>query len=168
MSVKFDVQMTDKYMFDFLMYHTYTHMNGILTAVLGVVTLGVGISRILEGNVTGSMPMLLVAILFLVMNPMTTKNTAKAQVAKTPAFQKPLEYEFAEEGVYVRQDESEVLTKWEDFSKAVSTQKSVLLYTSKKMAWILPKACMGEQYEATLKMIHTHMPAKKVKIRHIH
>ena len=35
-------------------------------------------------------------------------------------------------------------------------------------ALIFPKECMGEQYEEVIKMIHTHMPPSKVKIRHIH
>ena len=56
----------------------------------------------------------------------------------------------------------------EDFTKAVSTGKSVLLYIGRIRAIIFPKECMGEQYEEVLKMIHTHMPPKKVKIRHIH
>ena len=30
MSVKFEVKMTDKIMYDFLLYHTYTHMRGLL------------------------------------------------------------------------------------------------------------------------------------------
>ena len=39
---------------------------------------------------------------------------------------------------------------------------------TKGHALILPKECMGEQYEEVLKMIHTHIPPKLVKIRHIH
>ena len=60
------------------------------------------------------------------------------------------------------------MNKWEEFDKAVSTQKSVILYITRVRAIIFPKECMGEQYEEVLKMIHTHMPASKVKIRHIH
>ena len=35
MSVKFEVKMTDKIMYDFLLYHTYTHMSGLLGAMIG-------------------------------------------------------------------------------------------------------------------------------------
>ena len=90
------------------------------------------------------------------------------QVKNTPMFQKPLEYELTEEGITVRQGEQELKNSWGDFTKAVSTGKSVLLYMGRVRAMILPKECMGEQYEEVLKIIHTHMPPKKVKIRHIH
>ena len=83
-------------------------------------------------------------------------------------FKKPLEYEFNETGVIVRQDDLEAVNEWGDFAKAVSTQKCVILYLNRVRALIFPKECMGEQYEKVLKMIHTHMPPSKVKIRHIH
>lgn len=168
MSVKFNVQMKEKYMYDFMLYHTYTHMSGLLGAIVGVIALGLGISTIAKGDASAAMPAFMIAVLFLVVTPMTTKSRAKTQVEKSEMFQKPLEYEFSEEGVTVRQGELEALNTWDEFQKAVSTQKSVILYVTRVRAIIFPKECMGEHYEEVLKMIHTHMPPKKVKIRHIH
>ena len=166
MSVKFKVEMTPKYMFDFMLYHQYTHFSGLLGGIIGVIALGLGISTMMDGETSAAMPALMVAILFLIINPMTMKQRANTQVKN--AFKEPLEYEFTEEGIFVRQGEAEALNKWDEFSKAVSTQKSVILYISRNRAIVLPKECMGDQYETTLKMIHTHMAPGKVKIRHIH
>ena len=168
MSVKFQVQMIDKYMYDFMLYHNYTHASGLISALTGVFALGMGIKYISSGNMQSAMIWFLCAVVLLFINPHTMKTRAKAQVQNTPMFQKPLEYELTEEGITVRQDDQEVKNSWEDFTKAVSTGKSVLLYMGRIRAIILPKECMGEQYEEVLKMIHTHMPPKKVKIRHIH
>ena len=168
MPVKFEVKMTEKYMYDYMLYHNYSHASGILTAIFGVVALGMGIQYVLASNINGSLVWFLVAFMFLIVNPRTMKLRAKAQVQNTPAFQKPLEYEFTEEGVMVSQEEAKATTKWEDFTKAVSTQKSVILYMGRVRAFVLPKECMGTQYEEVVKMIHTHMPPAKVKIRHIH
>lgn len=168
MSVKIEVKMTEKYMYDFMLYHTYSHLSGILGAVIGVIALGLGISTLLDGEASAAMPMFLVAVLFLIVNPVTTKKRAKQQVEKSEMFQKPLEYEFNEEGVVVRQGDLEAVNKWDEFAKAVSTQKSVILYVTRMRAIIFPKECMGDQYENVIKMIHTHMPPAKVKIRHIH
>lgn len=168
MSVKFEVKMTTKYMYDFMLYHQYTSFSGLLGAVIGALALTMGISTISKGDAQAAMPMLLVAVLFLIVTPFSMKSRAKMQVEKSEMFKNPLEYEFTEEGVYVRQDEQEVLNKWDEFSKAVSTQKSVILYISRMRAIIFPKECMGDKYEEVLKVIHTHMPPAKVKIRHIH
>ena len=43
MSVKMDVQMTPRAMYDFLLYHTYSHLSGLIGAIFGVVVLGLGI-----------------------------------------------------------------------------------------------------------------------------
>lgn len=168
MSVKFKVQMTEKYMYDFMLYHNYTSMSGLMGAVAGVLCLVVFTQNALKGEAGSSLMWLMCGILFLVISPYSMKNRAKMQVRNTEMFQKPLEYELAEEGVTVRQDDQEMTNAWSDFTKAVSTQKSVLLYLGRVRALIFPKECMGEQYEEVIKMIHTHMPPAKVKIRHIH
>lgn len=168
MSVKINVKMTDEYMYDFMLYHNYTHMSGLMTAIAGVLCLAVFIQKLMDGDMQSSVVWLMCAILFLIISPSSMKAKAKSQVNNSEMFQKPLEYEFTEEGITVRQDESKAETKWEDVTKAVSTQKSVILYLGRVRALILPKSCMGAQYEDVLKMIHTHMPPSKVKIRHIH
>lgn len=168
MSVKFEVKMTEKYMYDFMLYHNYTHASGLLGTVAGVLCLIVFGKGIAGGDVQSSVVWLFCAIIFLVLNPQAMRNKARMQVKSTPMFQNPLEYEFTEEGIVVRQEEAEAVSKWEDITKAVSTQRSVILYLGRVRAMILPKECMGEQYEEALQMIHTHIPPKKVKIRHIH
>ncbi len=168
MSVKFEVQMTDKYMYDFMLHHNYTHASGLMSAIAGVLCLAVFLTKISNGDVQSSLLWLMCAILMLIVNPQNMKSRAKMQVKNTPMFQKPLEYEIHEEGITVRQDDQEVKNTWEEFTKAVSTGKSILLYMGRIRAIILPKESMGAQYEEVLKMIHTHMPPKQVKIRHIH
>lgn len=165
MSVKFEVKMTDKIMYDFLLYHTYTHMSGLLGAMVGVLALGMGMNYLLAGDSMAAMPAFILAALFLVVTPVSLKGKAKTQVQRAKMFQKPLQYELTEEGVTVRQDDLEVTNKWGDFSKAVSTNRAVILYVTRMRALIFPKESMGEQYESTVKMISTHMPPKNVKIR---
>ena len=52
-----------------------------------------------------------------------------------------------------------------EMHKAVSTGKSIILYTSPMNATIFPKRQMEEQKVAVIEMISTHMPPAKVKIR---
>ena len=49
--------------------------------------------------------------------------------------------------------------------KAVSTQQSLIVYTSKVNASIFPKKDLGQRTAAVIEMISTHMPPAKVKIR---
>ncbi len=165
MSIKIEVKMLPKYMCDFMFYHQYTHLSGLLGIGVGLIALGLGITTLLDGDAQAAMPMFLVAVLFLVVTPMTTRSRAKMQVEKSDMFKKPLQYEFTEEGVFVRQDELEALNKWDEFTKAVSTKKSVVLYITRVRAIIFPKECLGDKYDDVVKMIQTHMSPAKVKIR---
>ena len=168
MSVKFQVQMTDKYMYDFMLYHNYTHASGLTSAIAGVLCFAVFLTKVTDGDMQSSIIWLMCSILMLIINPQNMKSRAKMQVKNTPMFQKPLEYELHDEGITVRQEEAESVITWEEVTKAVSTGKSVLLYLGRVRALIFPKECMSEQYEEVLKMIHTHVSPQKVKIRHIH
>ena len=54
---------------------------------------------------------------------------------------------------------------WENMVKAVSTSRSIIVYTSKVNATILPKRVMGDKKTDVIEIISTHMPPKKVRIR---
>ena len=101
MSVKMDVQMTPRAMYDFLLYHTYSHLSGLIGAIFGVVVLGLGIRAMAQGDYTAGMMFFFFAAVFLVMTPLTLKSKAKAQVKTTPMFQKPITYELTEEGITI-------------------------------------------------------------------
>ncbi|MDE5825001.1 MAG: YcxB family protein, partial [Lachnospiraceae bacterium] len=90
---------------------------------------------------------------------------AMQQVQNTPAFKRPLHYRMTDEGVSVSQGESEEQQSWDSCVKAVSTGRSIILYTSRTTASIFPKKDLGDKKEALIQMISTHMPPKKVKIR---
>lgn len=167
MTIKFDVKMTKKAMTDFMLYTSYTSLSGIAGVVFGGVVLVLGISQLMNGVYSSGAMLLLFAGFFLIGNPLQMKARAAQQVTASPMFQKPITYELTEEGVRITQEEASVLNEWKDFRKAVSTGQSIILYITKVRAVVLPKEALGEQFPAAVQMISTHMPAKKVNIRHV-
>lgn len=167
MNIKFDVKMTKKAMFDFMLYTSYTSLSGIIGVILGGVILVLGIRQCMFENYSTAATFFLFAAIFLIGNPLHLKARAAEQVMRSPMFQKPISYELNEEGILISQDEQSVLNEWGDFRKAVSTGQSVILYVTKVRALIFPRESLGEQYAAAVQMISTHMPAKKVNIRHV-
>ena len=65
----------------------------------------------------------------------------------------------------VSQGEEVQMQKWADMYKAVSTPKSLIVYTSRVNASIFPKQDLGELVPGVIEMISTHMPPAKVSIR---
>lgn len=167
MPVKFDVTMTKEAMYDFMLYSSMTSATGILGIAVGGVLLVMGMRQILLGELATAAMYFMFASIFLVVNPVNTKIRAGEQVSRTPMFQKPLTYELSEKGIKVSQDDQSAENTWEDFRKVISTNKSIILFITKKRAIIFPKESLGEQYATVVKVISSNMPANKVKIRHV-
>ena len=120
----------------------------------------------LIGGIANSHVMFIIcgAILLLYM-PISLFMNAKQQQLASPAFKKPLHYKLSEEGVFVSQDGQEEMQKWDDMYKAVSTPKSIILYTTRVNACIFPRKDLGTDVPKLMEIISTNMDPKKVKIR---
>jgi len=158
MELEFDVKVTSSALYDYLLYHTYTGFSGILGTLVGVFLIIAFVS-------TQYFIYLLAGVVLIAYMPCSLFLKAKQQTVNNPVFKEPLHYKMTDEGVSVSQGESEEMQSWESCVKAVSTAKSVILYTSRTTASIFPKRDLGEKKEALIQMISTHMPPKKVKIR---
>jgi hypothetical protein len=158
MELEFDVKITASAMYDYLLYHTYTSLSGLLGTIVGVF--------LIMAFVATKYPIYLIAGLVLILYlPCTLFLRANQQVVNTPAFKKPLHYKMTDEGISVSQGESEEKQSWDSCYKAVSTSKSIIVYTSRTTASIFPKSDLGDKKDALVQMISTHMPPQKVKIR---
>ena len=143
MNIKFEVKMTKKAMFDFMLYTSYTSLSGIIGVIFGGVTLVLGIRQCMFGSYSTAATFFLFAAIFLIGNPLHLKARAAEQVMRSPMFQKPISYELNEEGIRISQDEQSVLNEWGDFRKAVSTGQSVIIYVTKVRALIFPRESTG-------------------------
>ncbi len=158
MEVEFDVKVTPGVLYDYMLYHTYTSAAGLLGAAAGALLvvaffMGAGIFCLIAG------------IIILAYLPWTLFIKSRQQYLANPAFKNPLHYKLTETGIEVSQKEEVQSQKWEDMYKAVSTPKSLILYTSPVNASIFPKKDLGEKTAAVIESISTHMPPRKVKIR---
>ena len=158
MEVSFEVKITPGVLYDYLLYHTYTGTTGLLGTIAGALLV---VAYFMAGNIL----YLIFGVVVLAYLPWTLFIRSKKQYLANPAFKEPLHYTLNEEGMTVSQRDTSEQIAWENLCKAVSTPRSIVLYTSPVNASIFPKKDLGEQKAALIEVISTHMPAKKVKIR---
>jgi len=158
MEMEFDVKVTAGVLYDYLLFHTYTSFSGMLGTLVGVFLLMAFVS-------TRYVIYLIAGVVLIAYLPGALFLRAMQQAQNTPAFKKPLHYKMTDEGVSVSQGENEEQQSWDSCVKAVSTAKSIILYTTRTTASIFPKKDLGDKKDALIQMISTHMPPKKVKIR---
>ncbi|MCI8615481.1 MAG: YcxB family protein [Lachnospiraceae bacterium] len=158
MEVEFDVKITPGALYDYMLFHTYTSASGLIGSAVGALLvvgffMGAGVIFLIAGAV------------ILAYLPWTLFIKSRQQYLANPAFKNSLHYKMTEEGVEVSQGEEVQSQKWEDMYKAVSTPRSLILYTSPVNASVFPRKDLGEKTFGVIQIISAHMPPKKVKIR---
>ena len=141
-----------------MLMHSYNSPAGLLGSTFGAVL-------IIFAFATTQWIFAVLGVVMLLYLPWTLFVKSRRQILTNPSFQEPLRYTLDEEGLTVSQGEAQERMDWENMHKAVSTGRSIILYTSPVNATIFPKRQLGEERTAVVEMISTHMPPKKVKIR---
>ena len=158
MKLQFEVKIDSKILYDYLLQHTYKSPSGLIGTLIGIV--------IFLGFLKFGYPIYLLASLVLILYlPWTLFLKSKQQALSNPAFKNPIQYEINDEGMVVRLGEEEVAVPWDSMYKAVSTSKSIILYTSKIHASIFPKRDLKDLTVPVMEIISTHMPHGKVNIK---
>lgn len=153
-----DIHMNTSVLYDYFLRHVYTTFSGLIGTIIGVFMVMV---YFMKGI---SILYLICGVIIIFYLPWSLFLTAKKQSLQE-TFKHPLHYAFYENGVEVSQGETRQMQKWEDMIKAVSTSKSIIIYTGKNSASIFPRKDLGENAEGLIRIIFTHMDAKKVKIK---
>ena len=153
-----DVHMNASALYDYFLRHVYTSFSGMIGTIIGVFMIMV---YFMKGI---SVLYLICGIIIILYLPWSLYLTAKKQSLQE-TFKNPLHYSFYENGVEVSQGETRQMQKWEDMIKAVSTSKSIIIYTGKNSASIFPRKDLEENAQRLIQIIFTHMDSKKVKIK---
>lgn len=141
-----------------MLMHSYNSPAGLVGSTFGALLIIFAIA-------TQQWIFIVLGLVMLLYLPWTLFLKSRTQLLNNPAFQEPLQYTLDEDGLTVSQGEVQEKMAWEDMHKAVSTGRSIILYTSRVNATIFPKRQLGDQRVAVIEMISTHMPPSKVKIR---
>lgn len=164
MSIKFDVKMTQKIMYNFLLHHAYSSVSVIVGNIFGILVGALGVNMLGE-DPGKAMLYLALGVVMIGYTPFSLYLSSKKQMKTSEVFQNPITYTISEEGLTSEQNGTATEAGWDSMIKVTSTSKSIIIYTGKNRATILPKEAMGNNYEAVVQMISTHVAPAKVKIK---
>lgn len=164
MRSEFQIQMTTKAMYNFLMYHIYRGISGVISILVG---LGMIAYYFYAKNGDGMNTWIFLAfgILFIVYQPWTLYTKAVKQTKLNPVFKQPLRYVLTEEKIEVQQGESANELAWEQVYEVRETNRSILLYTNARNAFIWDKKQLKGQEEQIRKMLTAYVDPKKLKLK---
>ena len=164
MEIKLSVNLTAKEMFNFMMKHTYSSMSGYIGLILSACAL-VGFVMTVANpqvNLAYKIVLLITALLFTVIQPLTLYKKSKKQIEQNENINKPMEYKFTDALIQISQAEEHVEYEWNQVIKVNSSKLCIFLYVSKYRAFIIPRRVFeGDEMEQLRDMIRKNATSAK-------
>ena len=147
MKPSFEVKMTQEALFEFLMFHTYHGIKGILYLIVGVGCWLGAIASFAMGKVSLG--------LGLVIIPMILKFSAGSQIKKSKIYSMPIHYTLEKDGLRVERDGKNKVTPWKDMYRVMMTPNLVAIYQTPYAAFIFPNDDIGPQMDPLKKTLRS-------------
>lgn len=151
-----NVQLTEKDLFSFHLYHSYHRVQTWLFTVLGVVIAAASFTTYNKVEIMYTLLYLVCGLIFVFYTPLHLRTSAKLAFQGNSPLTKAMRYHFDEQGVSVAFADGETTEEegvansitWNLIYKVVRTKKALYLYTTPKNASILPLSQVGPQEKA--------------------
>ena len=139
------IDLTPKDLYEFNMYHSYTHSQGIVSIFFGIAAIVLAFMEMQQISTARFAVQIVLGIVILLYIPCTLFLRAKAAVKTGGSFDKPIDVRFDETGVTIRVGENENLIAWKDIYRLKNRKNQYLVYTGRITALIIPKRCISEE-----------------------
>lgn len=168
MSVEFDAAITEKDMYQFNLYHAYHGFQGIVATLVGVWVLimaGITFGKV---EVMYTLLYLVLGVVFLVYVPVSLNLRSKQQIRNSEILKQALHYKIDDAGIHVSQGEQTADLDWKQIYKMVSTKNSLLIYSNRVNAYVIPRQAVGQQYEKVVGLAINHLEGYRLKLNPFH
>lgn len=166
MKTAVDVRMKAEYIYDLLLFHTYSKFSGFMINLMGLMVivmggLGLGTGKI---SMAQCLVYLVAGTIFLALTPLNLRLRSKKMI-KDPKYRDTLHYSFDKQGI-----EEEVQGKvntysWDNVQKAIATPKNIAFYVNEESALIIPKEYFGQNFMPVMKLIVENVTRDRIYIR---
>lgn len=155
MRYEFDVQMDEKILYDFVMYHNYMGGSGIFWVMFGVFAIGLALFSGASTPVSYRLIYAMFGVLFIAYIPWDLKRKARKQLKTNPFYAKPIHYVIDEEGIHSSQDDKETTVAWKNFRKVKVSKGNVIVYMKNRNACVFPKTVFGKDLDKAVQWMTT-------------
>jgi hypothetical protein len=166
MEIMIEVKMKTGYIYDLLLFHTYSKFSGFIINVLGLAVIVTGGLHYGSGKVSAwqCAIYIVVGIGFLAYTPLNLWRRSR-QMIKAPKYQNSIYYKFDENGFDEIIKEHVNHYSWSQVQKAIATPKNIAFYVEDETAVIVPKESFGDHFMPVMKLIADNIARDKIYIR---
>ena len=151
-ALTFDVELTERDMVRFNLFHTYSGFQGWFSCIVAVAAFFVAWWSF--GKVSGTMTVLycLIGALILAYIPANIVLSAKHRIRRVPELLAPLHYRVDGQGIGVEKDGDNALLAWDQIFRVRTTKEALYVYSSRVHAYVIPRRCLTDGGEAFLSL----------------
>lgn len=161
--VETDIKLTVGDLYDYNLRHSYSQAATLLATAVGLAGIAIGIYS--RGNMQYWVLMVIIGVLLVFYTPFVLLLRSSQTVALNSAMKESFHYVLDENGITVSQGDKSETHSWDSVVKAVSTGRSIIIYTSKVSATVLPRRQVGDALPLLIQTISSYIDPKKNKIR---
>ena len=165
MKIAVDVKMKAQFIYDLLLYHTYSKFTGFVINLVGLSVIVMGGYSLKAGRITMGQCALYIAVGLCVLcfTPFNLKMQSKKMI-KSPKYEDVIRYNFDEQGIEEVIGDKINTYSWSKVKKATATPKNIAFYVTDESALILPKESFGENFMPVMKLVAENMSREKIYI----
>ena len=166
MKVYVKVRMKAEFIYDLLLFHTYSRLSGFLVNLLGLAVIITGGFLLRNQTIQLNQAFVYVAggMMILLFTPINLRLQA-ARMMGQPRYDSEIQYGFDENGIEERLGEQVRTYGWDRVQKAVSTPKDIAFYIEESSALVLPKESFGENFMPVMKLVASSLSRDRIYIR---
>lgn len=164
------IQLTEKDLFAFNMYHSYHRIQTWLFTILGIVIMGLSFTTYGKVDIAYTLLYFLAGVIFAFYTPINLRTSAKLAMKSNKPVSMAMKYRLDEKGIAVAFAEEQNIEQtdaassimWSQVFKVKETKNAFYLYTSPKNASIFPKDQLNERSEEFRTMIKKEVESYKI------
>jgi hypothetical protein len=165
MKIAVDVKMKAQFIYDLLLYHTYSKFSGFVINLVGLSVIVMGGFSLRAGRITMGQCAIYIAagLCVLAFTPLNLKIQSK-KMMKAPKYSDVIRYNFDEQGIEEVIGDKINSYAWSHVKKATATPKNIAFYVTDDSALIVPKESFGDNFMPVMKLIAENMSRERIYI----
>ena len=151
-----------KDLYAFMMYHNYTHFNGIFGLICGILCLiaGIGFADKLEHVFILAD---IIGVFYTFGTPLVLYSRARKQAQRSIVFANDIIYFMDVNGFSVKVGAESARAEWSEVTSVRVVGNRIFIYMGIKNAHILPVDQLGSQLDDVVSLIKASVDRKKIK-----
>ena len=161
-SMQIKTKITKDELYEFMMYHNYVSVRGIISVLFSLICLVGSIFYWQQFSLFEKVIMVFMAAMFTVITPIEYYVRSGRQMKKN--FKDEMTYVFDASGITIRIRDDSSMLPWNEVMKVISTKNLVVVYFTPIRAFIIAKKDIGDKFEELKDMMGENTDCYKFKM----